>query len=71
MSPIRTARQRPAETAGAGATVVALVVAVTERNTLAAVTALVGLVPAACTFVVENGGLREVLARLWRGYRAP
>lgn len=65
-------KQRPAESAATfGALVTALAYATglsPEWIAVAGITA--GLAPAAVTFVIANGGVREVAARLWRGHRA-
>jgi hypothetical protein len=61
---------RPAETAGAGATIgglVAVIAGVRDTQTLAYIIGGIGLVPAAVTFLVDNGGVRGVVRTLWRG----
>ena len=63
----KTVTDRPAESAGAASAVVALAAAIAAGNELAAVAALVGLVPAAVTFAVNHGGVRGLARALWRG----
>lgn len=63
-------RRRPAEAAGAaGAAAVLLAVAlgVDDAGTVAALGAVVGLLPAAVTTLVDAGGVRGAARRLWRG----
>ncbi|PTL55761.1 hypothetical protein [Paraconexibacter algicola] len=67
-----TARTRPAETAATfGALVTATAYAIgLSAEWIAVAGILAGLAPGAVTFIVANGGVREVAARLWRGARA-
>lgn len=61
---------RPAETAGAGgaiATLAAVAFGETDPNTIAAIGVAAGLLPAAVTLVVSNGGFRGIARTLWRG----
>lgn len=61
---------RPAETAGAGAavaTLLALALGLRDPEIIAALIAIVGLVPAGVTLLVANGGVRGVVRKLWRG----
>ena len=59
--------RRPAETAGGAVGVGGIIVALAAHNTLAAVLAATGLVPAAVTLLVANGGVRGVARVLWAG----
>lgn len=74
MSPLvktgRIAARRPAETAGALAATGGLAWGIATGNAQAIVTALVGYVPLVWTFLKVNGGIRGVLATLWRGARS-
>lgn len=54
-------RRRPAETAAGGVGLGALIVAIASGDTLAAVIALVGAIPAIVTYLNDNGGLRGIL----------
>lgn len=61
---------RPAESlAGTGsiALLIAYVLGVTDPQVVACLGAAVGLMPAAVTLLASNGGIRGVLAKLWRG----
>jgi hypothetical protein len=61
---------RPAETGGAVAAIAVLVahtLGVDNAQVITALVAAVGLVPAAITLLVSNGGLRGVAAKIWRG----
>lgn len=60
-------KTRPAETAGAGAGVAGLITAIATGDWLAAATAAAAFVPACVTFIVTHGGVRGLLAALWRG----
>jgi hypothetical protein len=65
---------RPAESTTAVAAVGALtayVHGVRDPQTLATITAGIGLLPAAISLVVDAGGLRGVLRKLWRGRSGP
>lgn len=64
---MKTVTRRPAETAGAAVGVGGIITALAAHNTLAAVLAAAGLVPAAVTLLVANGGVRGVARLLWRG----
>lgn len=63
-------RKHPAESAG-GAGAVALLIAyllgVDDPEALVALGAALGLIPAAVTLLVANGGVRGVARLLWRG----
>jgi hypothetical protein len=69
-TPSRT--PRPAEAAGAGGGLVAVVAAALGAGpTLVAVLAgVAGVLPGAVTFVVSHGGLKGTLALLWHGRSA-
>ena len=61
---------RPAETGGAVAaigTLVALVAGVDDPVVVAALVAVVGVVPAAITGLINAGGVRGLAIKLWRG----
>lgn len=61
---------RPAEsTAGVGAValLIAYVLGVNDPQIVACLGAVLGLVPAAVTLLVANGGVRGVLRTVWRG----
>lgn len=61
---------RPAETAGAGGAVAALVAfiaGVKDPQTIVYMTVAVGLIPGAVTALVLNGGIKGVARLLWRG----
>lgn len=61
---------RPAESAaGAGsiALLAAYILGVNDPDIVACLGAAVGLIPAAVTLLISNGGLRGVLRALWRG----
>jgi len=61
---------RPAESlTGVGALgfLLAIILGVDDPNTMAAMVAVLGVLPAFVTLVVANGGLRGVLRLLWRG----
>lgn len=63
-------RKHPAETssgAGAVALVVAYLLGVDDPEALVALGAALGLIPAAVTLLVANGGVRGVARLLWRG----
>lgn len=62
---------RPAEKITLGAATATAITGAFAGNWEVVVTSLViGVLPAAVTFVVNNGGIRGVAARLWRGYKA-
>jgi hypothetical protein len=68
---VRKAKQRPAEAAGIGLSVLSgLVNAIVARQWEAVAASAVGLVPAVWTFVVDQGGLQGLYAKLMTG-RAP
>lgn len=61
---------RPAETGGALGTIgllIANILGVTDAQTIVLIGAGVGLIPAAVTFLVANGGIRGVLSKLYWG----
>ena len=61
---------RPAETAGGVGSIgllIAYVLGVHDPQTIAIIGAAVGLVPAAVTMLVNNGGVRGTVLKLWRG----
>lgn len=61
---------RPAETGGAAAaigTLVAIAAGVDAPGTIAALVAVVGLAPAAITGLINAGGVRGFVSKLWRG----
>lgn len=63
-------RGRPAETTGAVGAIgllVASLAGVDDATSLTAIGVVLGLVPAAVTLLVANGGVRGVLGLLWRG----
>lgn len=63
-------RGRPAETGGAVGAVsllLGVVLGIRDAATLAAWGTVVGLLPAAITLLVANGGVRGVLRLLWQG----
>lgn len=63
-------RGRPAETGGALAAIGAAVAYMNgahDPTTLATMLLGVGLVPGAITLLVDNGGVRGVLGKVWRG----
>lgn len=63
-------RGRPAETGGAVGSIallVSLVAGVDDPEVIAGVGIVAGLVPAAITLLVVNGGIRGVFRLLWRG----
>lgn len=60
-------KRRPAETVAAGGGLAGLVAAIAAHNTLAAVTAAVGFVPAVVTYLFDHGGLAGVAGRLLHG----
>lgn len=70
-SPSKTVRARPAETAGAGATIAGLAVAIADRNWLAAAVATAGLLPGIVTAWRLIGGLRGVRTFFMTGRGAP
>lgn len=62
--------KRPAETAGfagAIAAVVARLAGVDDVDTITYLAVVIGVVPAAVTLLVSNGGLSGVVRLLWRG----
>lgn len=64
------ARTRPAEAlAGTGAIglLIAYVLGVRDPEQVAVIGAAVGLIPAVVTTVVDAGGVRGVLRKVWRG----
>lgn len=61
---------RPAETAGAAGAIAGLVARVSgvrDPDTLAYITAGVGLLPAVVTTLVNSGGIRGLARLLWQG----
>lgn len=61
---------RPAETAGAGAAIAALIARIAgvhDADTLTYMAVAIGLIPAAVTALVANGGLSGVARLFWRG----
>lgn len=68
--PIRT---RPAETTGvtAGLATAVAALAGASTTTVAIVGTIAGLLPAAVTLLVSNGGIRGVMRALWRGRPDP
>ena len=61
---------RPAETASGTAAIgalLAVIFGVNDPQTLAAIIAGLGLTPAAISLIVDAGGIRGVLRKLWRG----
>lgn len=61
---------RPAETAGASgslALIIARIAGIKDPDTLVAIGAAAGLVPALVTLIVANGGVKGALHRLWAG----
>ena len=69
---VRKAKQRPAEAAGIGLSVVSgLVNAIVARQWEAVAASAVGLVPAVWTFVVDQGGLQGLYAKLMTGRIRP
>lgn len=64
---------RPAETGGAAAAIgglVALAAGVDDPGVVAAIVGAVGLVPAAVTGLINSGGIRGFVGKLWRGRHA-
>lgn len=64
-----TPRSRPAETTGGLAAIATAVTALAGAPTgvVAVVGTAAGLLPAAVTLLVTNGGIRGVLRTLWHG----
>lgn len=63
---------RPAESAagtGAVALLVAYTLGITDPDLVVCLGAVLGLVPAGVTLLVDGGGLSGVLGALWRGRR--
>lgn len=61
---------RPSESLTATAAIgslLAVILGVNDPQTIAAMVAGLGVLPAAITLVVDAGGLRGVLRKLWRG----
>lgn len=61
---------RPAELGGVAGTIGALIAhiaGVNDATTITYIAAGVGLIPGCVTFLVANGGVRGVLAKLWLG----
>lgn len=63
-------RKHPAESLSAVGGVglaVGVLLGVDDPETLAALAAVLGVLPGAVTLLVRNGGLRGVARKLWRG----
>jgi hypothetical protein len=58
-------RRRPAESTAAAGGLAGLAVAIGSGDTVTVVVALLGFVPAAVTYLVSNGGVRGLAAKLW------
>jgi hypothetical protein len=61
---------RPAESGGIAGTIgllIAYIFGVTDAQTVAIIGAGIGVIPTAVTFLVANGGVRGVAAKLWVG----
>lgn len=60
-------RRRPGVTVAAGGGVTAIVLALLARDYPTAAVSAVSVVPAGIAFVVDQGGVRGLLERVWRG----
>lgn len=63
---------RPAETtsaAGAVAVLLAVILGLESVKLVAALTVVVGFIPALVTLLVVNGGIKGVLRMIWQGRR--
>lgn len=66
-------RGRPAESlagTGAIALLASYILGVDDPDLIVCLGAVVGLVPAAVTLLVDSGGVRGVLRKIWRGQSA-
>lgn len=62
--------KRPAETGGVAGVfglLIARVFGVDDVDTITAIGVVIGVIPAAITLLVANGGLRGVTKLVWRG----
>jgi hypothetical protein len=66
---VRAPAARPAETAGVGGGVVAVVAALIGApvEVVAAIAGAAGLLPAVVSWLVDHGGIRGTFTALWRG----
>jgi hypothetical protein len=62
---VQVVRRRPAESTAAAGGLACLVIATRSGDLVTVAVALIGLVPAAISYLVDNGGLRGILGRCW------